>query len=330
MIMEQVACDLCGGTKFRPIASQTDILHRSTNEQFHIVECEACELNFLNPRPSKDEIGKYYLNTYAFHQNRPLYKVVATKVLDLIANSPLCYLFVLAPRKIQKHLALKIVAKIKDPLWEEIQKKPGQKVLDIGCGSGLTANFWGAQGSLKTYKKHAAVYGVEVSPSAREVLNSNGITSFADLTELLSYCKSQNMRFDLIRMNWSLEHVHSPSQYFKAMGEVLTKEGQIFINVPNYDGFLYRLAKDLVEVPIHLFHFKSKDLHQYARQNGFKVTKEITFSYVGMLIYAGEIYPAFQHLSKMSLLEALSMKRFLQTMDQNGMGNDLVLKLQRQ
>ena len=44
--------------------------YSTSKEIFNIVKCKNCELLFTNPRPSENEIGKYYLsNNYISHTN---------------------------------------------------------------------------------------------------------------------------------------------------------------------------------------------------------------------------------------------------------------------
>ena len=75
--MEKIKCDLCGSAKHDILFAQTDIFHNSTKEEFNMVECEDCGLNFLNPRPTQDEIGKYYSEQYGdgiFHNHQSFFK----------------------------------------------------------------------------------------------------------------------------------------------------------------------------------------------------------------------------------------------------------------
>ena len=81
-------------------------------------------------------------------------------------------------------------------------------MLDIGCGSGIYAHYWGINGSLNTYKNFANVSGVEINDASREILLSNDISAYKSIEELA------NNKFDIIRLNWSLEHTFSPSKYF--------------------------------------------------------------------------------------------------------------------
>jgi SAM-dependent methyltransferase len=57
--METVVCNLCGGSKLRQVYRQPDVQF-FPDRWFDIVECANCGLGFVNPRPSREEIGEYY------------------------------------------------------------------------------------------------------------------------------------------------------------------------------------------------------------------------------------------------------------------------------
>jgi len=85
--METVACDFCGGSEFEHVASQTDILHKTTAEIFSIVKCKGCGLQFVNPRLTREEIGRYYSDNYSFHGAPNWFRRAASFSLSVLANS---------------------------------------------------------------------------------------------------------------------------------------------------------------------------------------------------------------------------------------------------
>ena len=101
-------------------------------------------------------------------------------------------------------------------------------MLDIGCGAGASAHFWGRNGALLSYRRITKVAGVEIHDRARESLAAEGVEVWHDIEEI-----PQDQLFGMIRMNWSLEHVYSPKRYFEFIRDHLEKGGRAVITVPN-------------------------------------------------------------------------------------------------
>jgi SAM-dependent methyltransferase len=327
--MELVNCDYCGENSTTHVVSQTDILHHTTQVYFSIVECNNCKLNYLNPRPTPQEIHQYYNSSYSFHEDKSLIKVIISKFLDFIANSWPVYFFIFSPKRIQKILSQRIRPLLPDPILNAVKAKQGMKVLDIGCGSGIHAHYWGSSGSVVHYSKFSDAFGVDISENARKILNQNSIKSFKDIDELEEYCLKNKITFNFIRMNWSLEHVYEPSKYFNFINKFLNKDGTSIICIPNFDGFIYRLAKDLVEVPIHLYHFKIKDIENYAKKYQLNIKNHQTISYPAMFLHAGEVYKKFNAFNELNLLDCIRLKNFLKVIDQAKLGSDLIITLNK-
>ncbi len=64
--METIACPLCGSKESSLFVETVDI--KNTREQFKVVECSHCSFKYTNPRPTFDEIGKYYGTDYYSYQ----------------------------------------------------------------------------------------------------------------------------------------------------------------------------------------------------------------------------------------------------------------------
>jgi len=78
--MESVACDLCGGDRLRVVYRQPDHLF-FPDRWFDVVECSGCGLGFVNPRPTRAEIGEYYpaqfFASFAHHSHLARYAAEA-------------------------------------------------------------------------------------------------------------------------------------------------------------------------------------------------------------------------------------------------------------
>jgi SAM-dependent methyltransferase len=320
--MELVSCDYCGSSGAAPIARQTDKLHRTTTDFFTIVRCSNCGLRYTNPRPTQNEIGKYYAETYAFHARSSVSRRFIRRVLKYLANSRVGAIAGPVPG-IGRILIPHISPSFPDPVRKFYAGGGQGALLDIGCGAGLSAHYWGEQGALQAYRRITPVAGVENSESARKVLAEFAIESWSDIDDV-----PLDARFGIIRMNWSLEHVHSPTRYFEFFRKHILPHGLVIITVPNAEGMIYRLAPDCVELPIHLYHFSRGDIERYAARHRFEVRSFTTFSYPGMFVAACDagLFPEL-FSGAPSFAEAKELQRVLERFDRLGFGNDMIVVL---
>ena len=64
--LEHVACALCASQRPIPVLNAND-LEFDGREPFQIVRCAACGLAYLDPRPDRTRIGRYYPPSYYTH-----------------------------------------------------------------------------------------------------------------------------------------------------------------------------------------------------------------------------------------------------------------------
>ena len=338
--MEKIKCDLCNSEDHKILFSQTDILHSSTDEEFNMVKCENCDLIFLNPRPTKQEIGKYYSDEYGdgiFHSHQNLFKKKSIQIFRLISdfafseNSPLLLKFIariiLTPLfylPVSKH---KLVHNLHPKIKSYIDINAKGKFLDIGCGAGKHVHMYGYKESIISLsKKGWDVYGTEPSAGAKALLKKNGIKNVYD--ELLG-ANFKDDYFDVIRMNWSFEHVHYPTLYLEECKRILKKGGRLIISIPNYNGIIYKIFPNCVEIPIHLFYFSTDTFKKYCDKVGLKVVDYFTFSTLGKFL-TGMSLMGRSDIDKYYIKnhsEAIKLQKFLNLMSDLDMGNDMVFNL---
>ncbi len=320
--METVSCDFCGSHEAAAVTRQTDKLHRTTDEIFTIVRCLKCGLHYTNPRPPANEIGRYYADTYEFHAAPSKKRRIARLAAAKIANGPLAAMADVVPA-VGRKLVPYVLPRIPDPVRLYYAGGGKGAFLDIGCGAGTSAHFWGEKGALLAYRRLTEVAGVEVAERARSTLAAAGIEAWSDLDQVAA-----QKRFGMIRMNWSLEHVYSPARYFSFLRERLIPSGRAMIAVPNYDGLIYRLAPDCVELPIHLYHFRPQDIENYAARFGLRVTSLETFSYPQMFATATEVglLPK-TFVARPGVRAARAFQSALAPFDRARWGNDMIAVL---
>ena len=317
--MEFINCDFCGSSETDILVAQKDIFHRRAldSQEFYLTKCRQCSLIYLNPRPSAVELSYYYPDDYSFHSKpNPIIKRLRTIITILISNPYLNRFLALLSYfpPINNYFNNLVRPMVTDPLRS---LKPC-KFLDVGCGNGLNTNIWGHNSSLYALKKRGFdAYGLESSEKARMIAKTHGLNVVGSFDDL----KSQ--LFDYIRMNWSLEHVDSPTRFFKIFRNILKPKGKLLIAVPNYDGILYRLFPDCVEVPLHTYHFTPETLEAYFKKFRFKVLSNITFSYPAMFTYTSAFYEKIPPLN-LTPLETIYFQKILNKFDEKMLGNDMV------
>ena len=63
--MEEINCALCGSSEQELLFYARDDRFGLSTEQFCVVKCLSCGLKYLNPRPTRVEIGRFYPQGYS-------------------------------------------------------------------------------------------------------------------------------------------------------------------------------------------------------------------------------------------------------------------------
>ncbi len=274
--MESVNCLLCGSENKRVVYSDCrDRMYRKPG-RFRIVSCQVCGFSFLDPRPSSDEIHRFY-EGYWLHEQASGETIRSMNLGGI-------------KEKI-KHFAFypyfrKYGATGLDLLPQDFS---GNRLLDVGCGNG---------GFLKHYQDNGwKIYGVDFSPdailSAKKLLSVDTLY-YGELTD----CHFKDKSFDVITMYHLLEHVYDPVATLEEVRRTLKEDGLLVLRVPNIDSWESKVFGRNwmpLEVPRHLSHFSVSILSNFLERNGLKVIK----------VRHG-LYPKLLYISIFYLMEALT------------------------
>ena len=138
-------------------------------------------------------------------------------------------------------------------------------VLDFGCGSGSFLFLSSEIASTCT--------GIELNRDNRTNINKGGIDCFENISEL-----PQEKTFDLITLHHVFEHLSNPIKILKELGDLLTPDGQIIIEVPHARDFLLETFKleefmDFTFWSEHLILHTKESLESFLKESGLKTIK---------------------------------------------------------
>lgn len=125
--------------------------------------------------------------------------------------------------------------------WALSEVRPGDRVLDVGCGAGCFLELARTRG--------AAAVGIETAPSARAQAISRGFPVY-DL-EVEDASRIVGREFDVVCAFQVLEHVSEPVAFAKALASCLRQGGKLILAVPNAEGSMRWLKDQSSELPPH-------------------------------------------------------------------------------
>lgn len=159
--------------------------------------------------------------------------------------------------------------------------EPGMAVLDLGCGSGVVADW------LATRAR--SVDAVDANPRAveyaRRTFARDNLTFHLATAEALPFAAA---RFDRIYVLEFIEHLYGSqlAALFTRLGSLLRPGGTVFLTTPNYrspwpllEGAMDRLGlAPHMEGEQHVFHPTPRLLESLARETGFSTVRQGRFA----------------------------------------------------
>lgn len=144
-----------------------------------------------------------------------------------------------------------------DSVVQTSKTRHGGSVLDFGCGAGTL--LW----SFAKLRGDFNLFGFDLDD--RELKKLSAIPNFK---RLLVGELDKNLKFDLISMSHSLEHLTSPIETMKLLGEMLNENGHLVIAVPDCSKDPFKLL-----IADHCSHFAVPTLKIFLENAGFEVVR---------------------------------------------------------
>ena len=234
MKTEYVRCNLCGSDSSHLLFKQRDLLVDVIAEEFPVVQCKNCGLVYVNPRPTFQEMGKFYPKNFISYQFELLdlnqqQSTIRKKIISSITRS----IALSRIRDVAKHMKL----------------DRSISTLDIGCGKGAFLYY------LNKIHKCKCI-GIDFDwGSVNYCKKKLGLNVLQGDVHLINEIKGE---FDLITMWHFLEHEFDPLSAILSIIPHLKQEGLLVIEVPNQESLENKIFKKrsyLYDVPRHLYHF---------------------------------------------------------------------------
>jgi SAM-dependent methyltransferase len=303
------------------VLRQRDLAHDVSTEEFTIMRCEDCSLMYLNPRPSPEEIGKFYPTQYYAPSSPRRFSRVKTWIMEDFYGYPAVTKGASA-RRLRKLL-----------LWPEKIRRTltgrailpwvGRgRVLDIGCGAGGNAAVLKQQG----WDVHALDLSETAVLHARGLLGDDRVQQ-GDLMSV----RYRERSFDVVLMSHSLEHMYDPLGVLAEVRRILDDPGVLVVAVPNAEGLESRLFGRWWrqwDPPRHLYHFGQTTLARLLDRAGFRVVRFRTG--VGSLYFTASLELAWKHrfgfeLPGRRVIEKLFVQPFCLVAGNLGYGTEITV-----
>ena len=273
MQLEKIKCPVCDSGENKEAIRSKDFRYKLSDEYFSIVKCKKCSFLFLNPRPRKEELYKFYPPYFYTKDKSIFYKLI--EPMFLIAQKSII-------RQFKKH-------------------KTNGRSLDIGCGNGGFVSAMLESGFDAS--------GIEPNPEAEKFIDEylKGRIVFKDIKD----CAFESRKFDIITCFQSLEHVSDLGRVLKKVARILKDDGLLYISVPNAGFFEFKLFGAYsynLEVPRHLYFFKRPTLTKLLKGNGFNNIKFLKYTFFEPVFTPASFYESINYYfssSKMKIYKII-------------------------
>ncbi len=235
-----------------PICNKEDIstlLHTKdyslTGEDFQIIQCANCTLEYTDPAPSKEAIAPYY--------NFPSY-ISHTDTKEGLVNQ--------IYHKVRNHTLTQ-----KTNWVQSLFTGHKGQLLEVGAGTGAFADSMS--------KKGWKVTALEPDASSRQKALDNYNLNILPIEELFHL---EPAKYEVITLWHVLEHVHDLNAYMKIFHSLLKPNGRLIIAVPNYtsyDAGYYKKYWAAYDVPRHLYHFSPLSMHYLAKKHKMSIMQKL-------------------------------------------------------
>lgn len=236
-------CPVCGSDSFFKAGKPCG---HGEDSKFDEMQCKECNLKWVEPMPTEEEIDEYYRNYYARRRKTGKLNCQETTL-----------------SKIYRFITFK---KLRDKMYiKRLDKYTDRGLfLDFGCGEGEL---------LKIAKdKGWNVMGIEYSVEIKDELAKSGINVVN--TNNLSNAGLKEYSVDCISSTHVIEHIINHEKFFNEVKKFLKQGGILATKVPSGTSLRARLNLSYWHLTYPYEHFWGFDIKNYRillEKNGFNI-----------------------------------------------------------
>jgi len=148
--------------------------------------------------------------------------------------------------------------------------RPGEKMLDVGCGSGLSL--------LEAKAMGVETWGIEADPNAKRFADQLGLRIHQGGLQDVPFA---DISFDLIVLNQVIEHIPEPDKALQIIQQRLATNGRVILVFPNMNSLWCKLSGLRWinwHIPYHLHHFTLKTFTRMAERCGYRMVRSRTIT----------------------------------------------------
>ena len=218
---------------------------------FKIVRCQDCSHLMTVPMPSEDDLADLYGTFY------PRKNITTNQIITQADKAGLAF------SKIRRWW-------MGEDNHGQYYSSPGEKMLDVGCGSGLSL--------LEARKLGVDAWGIEADPNVKKFADELGLRIHQGSLHDNPF---QEIIFDLIVLNQVIEHIPGPERAMKIIQSRLSKNGRVILVFPNVNSLWCKISgKRWINwhIPYHLHHFNKMTFSQMVERCGYKIIRTRTIT----------------------------------------------------
>jgi cyclopropane fatty-acyl-phospholipid synthase-like methyltransferase len=215
---------------------------------------------------------------------------------------------------------------------QNFPKKPGKKLLEIGCGDSVWLPYFNLEFQYEVYGVDYSMIGCQLAQRNLDAAGATGTIECKDLFDLDEY---PNGQYDTIISFGVVEHFSHPDDVIRLLGQQLRPGGLLFTHIPNFEAVASNLSK-LLDRSFYDTHYEIdlKTLERFHVDNGMEIQcstyfQALDFTLLGLTTWSPKLRSIVIRGIKVLNLGPLYLHKFIGLNPQNKLLSSFMAVLAR-